>query len=124
MFKSDYDNRLNLIKEIVDDYLPEVIRYVNDTVGDEIVGSYRFKSISRHKTFGHSYGMPVTGLDIYVDVVWGAFGSQMERVHTIEFGDMPVRVKDDLYDVERGRVERDLYELGEHWISNYYKLYE
>lgn len=38
IFKSDYDNRLNLIRGIVDDYLPEVIRYVNDTVGDEIVG--------------------------------------------------------------------------------------
>lgn len=124
IFKSDYDNRLNLLKEIVDDYLPEVIRYVNDTVGDEIVGSYRFRSRYRHKTFGHGYGMPVTGLNIYVDVGYSDFGFNSEYRYVIDFGGMPVRVQDDLYDVERGRVERDLYELGEQWISNYYKLCE
>lgn len=66
----------------------------------------------------------MTGLSIYVDVVTSDFGFNSEYRYVIDFGDMPVRVQDDLYDVERGRVERDLYELGEQWISNYYKLCE
>lgn len=116
IFKSDYDNRLNLIKEIVDDYLPEVIRYVNDTVGDEIVGSYRFRSRIPNTSFIPSYGMYKTGVDFFVDMKSGVWRSEHEYKYTIDFGEFPYSVEDEDYVVERKRVERELDSVGEQWV--------
>ena len=113
---SQYDSRVDLIKEIVNEYLPGVIRAVNEYVGHEVIGSYRFRSRIRNTSFIPSYGMTKTGVDFFVDMKSGVWSSEHEYKYTIDFGEFPYSVEDEDYTVARKRVEAELDLLGEQWV--------